>query len=191
MEGIKMKYISLKIIVCILVTISSIDYALSQYNNYDYENWPGKNVLAKSNIELPEEFITENNLDLTKGSKEDYFFYRISLDENDSLKEGRLQCEVFSTTIEAQKALVECLNIMTKPIKPPRLLTEDFNPGDVAFGEEQNGIYWMTFVRNNVLIVIHAPTRVAVEMGQYIDARIKVAPIWNPDEPKPSFILGR
>lgn len=186
-----MHYKYSRIAVCILVTFCSFDIALSQYSNYDYENWPGKNGSVKSNIELQEEFITVNNLDLTKGSKGDYFFYRISLDENDSLKEGRLQCEVFSTTIEAQKALVECLNIMTKPIKPPRLLTKDLNPGDVAFGEEQNGIYWMTYVRNNVLIVIHAPTRVAVEMAQYIDERIKVAPIWNPDEPAPSIILSR
>ena len=127
-------------------------------------------------------------MSLATGSKGNYFFYKVPLDENDTIKNGRLQAQVFSSIEEAQLALVDYLNILTTPVKPPRLTNEDFKAGDVAFGEVNNGILWMIFVRNNVLVIVHAPTKIAKAIAQEIDKAIQNSPEWQEGMPEPSFI---
>ena len=101
--------------------------------NYGYENWPGKNVIVKTNIELPDELISKYYMSLASGrTKGTYFDYKVPLYENDTIKNGRLQAQIFSCVDTAQLALINYLNTLTTPFKPPRLTSEDFHPGDVA-----------------------------------------------------------
>lgn len=178
----------LKIILIVLINCLWIS-AYSQISNYDIENWSGKNSVVKDHISLPNNVIKEYNMTLTKGSRESSFFYKISLDENDRLKKGRLQVKVFSNIKDAQLALVEYLDCLSTPFKPPRLTDEDLIAGDVAFGDENNGIIRMAFVRNNVVVVIHAPITKAKKIAQEIDEKIQNAHEWKVDSLKPSFIL--
>lgn len=85
--------------------------------------------------------------------------------------------------------MVDYLNILTTPLKPPRLTNEDFKTGDVAFGEVNNGILWMAFTRNNVLVLIDAPINDAKVISSEIDKRILDAPTWKDGMAKPSFVL--
>jgi hypothetical protein len=179
----------LRIIQIVIVICCFFNITFAQNMNYGYDNWPGKSGVIKSNIELPTQLISKFNLTLAQGSKETSFFYKISLDENDQIKKGRLQAEIFSSIEEAQSALVEYLDCLTTPYKPPRLTNEGFKIGDIAFGEVNNGILRMAFTRNNVLLVVHAPINKAKEIAQGFDKNIQVAPEWKKDTSKPSFVL--
>lgn len=161
----------------------------NQENNYGYENWPGKNGAVKSNIEFPTQLISQYDLTLARGFTSNFFFYKLPLDENDTIKSGRLQAQIFSSIDTAQLALVNYLNILTTPVKPPRLTNEDFKTGDVTFGEERDGILWMVFTRNNVLVIVDAPLEKAKDIAQIIDEAIQNAPEWKEGMPEPMFIL--
>jgi hypothetical protein len=158
-------------------------------DKYGFENWSGKSGAIKSKIELPFQLISTQNLSLAEGSSGTSLFYKIPFDENDQLKKGRLQAEVFSTIEEAQLDLVEYLDCLTTPFKPSRLTEKEFNIGDVAFGKEKDGILLMAFTRNNVLLVIHAPISIAKEMGEAFDRSIQNAPEWEKNTSNPFFNL--
>jgi hypothetical protein len=157
--------------------------------NYGYENWPGKTGTIKSDIPFPEQLIIQNKLELTTGSTGSSFFYKLPLDESDDLKKGRLQATVFTAVEEAQLSLVEYLDLLTTLSKPPRLTDENLSFGDVAFGEIYNEVFKLAFVRNNVLVVVHASTDEAKAIATSIDEKIKNAPEWQPESGVPSFIL--
>jgi hypothetical protein len=157
--------------------------------NYGYENWLGKNGIVKTNIEFPDELISEYHMSLASGVKGNYFFYKVPLYENDTIKNGRLQVQVFSSIDTAQLALVNYLNTLTTPFKPPRLTNEDFKVGDVAFGENKDGILWMVFTRNNVLIIVNTLINVAKSIALEIDKSIQNASEWKEGMPEPIFIL--
>ncbi len=55
-------------------------------------------------------------MSLASGTKETYFFYKVPLYENDSMKNGRLQVQIFPSVDTAQLALVNHLNILTTPV---------------------------------------------------------------------------
>jgi len=135
------------------------------------------------------QFISKHDLTLAQGSTGKYFFYKVPFDESDTIKKGRLQAQVFSNIAEAQLALVDYLDKLTTPNKPPRLTDDDLKIGDVAFGREYNGILRIAFARNNVFVVVHAPTIKAMEIALEIDQKIQNAPEWKEDSPEPSFIL--
>jgi len=157
--------------------------------NYGYENWPGKDGVIKTNIEFPDELISKYYMSLASGAKGTYFFYKVPLYENDIIKNGRLQAQVFPSIDTAQLALVNYLNILQTPDKPPRLTDEDFKAGDVAFGDIKDGILWMAFTRNNVIITVHAQTEKAGDIANKIDSAIQNAPEWKEGMPEPSFVL--
>lgn len=189
--GKKMYKKFLQIIQIAYVTNCFFISMFAQDKNYGYENWPGKRGVVKSNIILNSEFVNNHKMLLAEGSKENSLFYKISLGDNDTLKKGRLQAEVFSSVEEAQLALVEYLECLATINKPPRLTYEDFKAGDVAFGREYDGLLWMAFTRNNILIVIHAPIKKAMSIAQEVDKKIQNAPEWNKETPIPSFILAK
>lgn len=155
----------------------------------EYKNWPGKDGIIKCNIEFPAQLISKCQLSLTVGSNGQSFFYKIPIDENDTIKKGRLQVGVFSNIEAAQLSLVNCITELTTPFKPPFLTNEDYKTGDVAFGEVKNNVLWMAFVRNNVLIVIDAPVSTAKEISSEIDKSIINASDWKEGMTPPSFIL--
>ena len=59
----------------------------------------------------------------------------------------------------------------------------------MAFGREYNGIFRISFTKNNVIIIVHAPTDVAKAIALEVDKKIQNAPVWEKDTPIPSFIL--
>lgn len=123
------------------------------------------------------------------GSRGDSFIYRLPLDENDADKKGKIEVNVFSDVEKAQIALVDYLDGMVSPNKPPRLTSEDFNVGDVAFGKVYHGILKIEFVRNNVLVIVHAPEEMAKTIVKEMDEKIQLAPQWQTGASIPSFIL--
>ncbi|MGD8779169.1 MAG: hypothetical protein PVH88_09450 [Ignavibacteria bacterium] len=176
------------IIYIIIITCCFLTDTFAQ-ERYGFENWPGKSGVIKSAIELPSQLISTQNLSLAEGSRGNSLFYKIPLDENDQLKKGRLQAEVFATVEKAQLALVEYLDCLTTPYKPPRLIGKEFKIGDVAFGEEKDKILLMAFTRNNVLVIVHAPINIAVEISEGFDGNIQNAVEWGKDGSIPSFLL--
>ena len=189
MEENKMCIKYLRIIQVIIVMSCCLTDVFAQNKRYDYENWPGKDGVVKTNIEFPDELISEYDMSLASGVKGNYFFYKVPLYENDIIKNGRLQAQVFSSIDTTQLALVNYLNTLTTPFKPPRLTNEDFKAGDVAFGENKDEILWMAFTRNNVLVIVHAQTEKAGNIAHKIDTAIQNAPEWEEGMPEPSFIL--
>lgn len=157
--------------------------------NYGYENWPGKAGTVKSNIAFPEQLISLYGLELTTGSTGASFFYKVPISESDNLKKGRIQVEVYDSVEKSQLSLVEYLDLLTTPSKPPRLSNKNEAFGDVAFGEIYNEVYKLAFVRNNVLVVINAATETAKAIAASIDERIKIAPQWQASLGLPTFIL--
>lgn len=156
---------------------------------YGYESWPGKSGAVKTNIEIPAQLITGYQLSLTVGSNGQSFFYKIPIDENDTIKKGRLQVGVFSTIESAQLGLVNCIAELTTPFKPLFLTNEEYKAGDVAFGEVKNNVLWMAFVRNNVLIIIDTSINTAKEISFEMDKSIINASTWKQGMAPPSFIL--
>lgn len=157
--------------------------------DYGYASWPGKSGVTKTNIEFPGNFVSGYNLSLYDGSRGDSFIYRLPLDENDADKKGKIEVNVFSDVEKAQIALVDYLDGMVSPNKPPRLTSEDFNVGDVAFGKVYHGILKIEFVRNNVLVIVHAPEEMAKTIVKEMDEKIQLAPQWQTGASIPSFIL--
>lgn len=178
-----------KKIVFINIVFILIFYAngFSQIEKYNFNNWPGKNTVAKKNIEIDHNFTSNHKLSLAKGFSDSIVFYKVPLSEDDSLKKGRLQLSIYSSSKEAQLALVEYLDCLTLPVKPNQLKNEHFKQGDIAFGKEHDGKMQMAFTRNNVLVVLHAPTDTAMSLAKELDIKIKNAPEWGKNDKKPSI----
>jgi len=85
--------------------------------------------------------------------------------------------------------LVEYINVISNFSKPPRLTTEEFKAGDVAFGRKFDDILIISFVRNNVLVIVNAKYSKAKEILFSTDNAIQRATIWQKDMPKPLFVL--
>lgn len=173
----------------LLISCQKSDVPATLENNYGYENWPGKTGTIKSDILFPEQLILQHKLELTTGSTGSSFFYKLPLSESDYLKKGRLQVTVFANVEEAQLSLVEYLDLLTTLSKPPRLTDKNLTFGDVAFGEIYNEIFKLALVRNNALVIVHAPTEDAKAIATIVDERIRNAPEWRTGSGVPSFIL--
>lgn len=166
-------------LIAIFLIINALSFhmkALSQVVKYDYENWPGKNSVSKNNIKINDNLVSNYKMKLAKGYNDSSLFYRIPLNENDSIKKGRLHIKIFSNSSEAQMALTAYLDCIVTPKSFPRLTSEKFKHGDVAFGSEHNGIIQMAYTKNNVLVILHAPTEKALLLCNEIDLIIQNAP---------------
>jgi hypothetical protein len=164
-------------------------YSKAQNRNYDFASWDGKNGASKNNIEIPERFLKKYNACLAIGSDEYSFFYKVPLDKNDTIRNGRFQSAIFLNSEEAQRALVNYLNELTTPKKPARLNIEDYNIGDIAFGDIISGILYLVFTRNNVLVFVQAETNTAKEIAIEFDNLIQKSSDWTKDNLKPCFKL--
>ena len=181
----------IRIVQLIIILCCTYSITFAQDENYGFETWPGKNGVIKSNIVFPDQLISNYDLTLAKGSNGTQFFYKIPLNKYDSIKEGRLQVQVFTKTNEAQLALVEYLDCLTTIITPPRLTSEVFKAGDVAFGEHNDGVVQMAFTKNNVIVIVHALIEEAIEIVQEIDRQIQLAQEWENDNTQPMFVLTK
>lgn len=162
---------------------------LAQNDNYDYDNWPGKSGVIKGNIYFPTQLISQFDLTLAKGSNGSSFFYKVKLYDTDDIKNGRLKIDVYSSINDAQLSLIEYLDCLQTPFKPSRLTTDDLEVGDVTFSQDSNDILLMAFTRNNIRVIVHAPTGIANILAFEIDKTIINAPVWTEETLKPSFEL--
>ncbi|MCF8358389.1 MAG: hypothetical protein K9H26_06495 [Prolixibacteraceae bacterium] len=188
MEGFEMEK-RLKNILTFLIFGSILSNTYSQESQYNFDNWPGKNSIAKTGIELPKDFVTKHNMNITKGSSSDAFIFRFYYNVNNIAKNGKLQVAVLSNSDEAQIALLNYLESLSTRIKPPMLNNEEFEYGDVAFGQVYDGEFRVAYTKNNVFIVIHAPLKDAKKIAYDIEYNIKKAPVWKNKDNKPSFIF--
>jgi hypothetical protein len=108
MEDIKMN--NKLVFIFIVFSLFFDTNGFSQIEKYNYDNWPGKNTVAKKNIEIDHNFVSNHKLTLAKGFNDSTIFYKIPLSEDDSVKKGRLQISIHSSSTEAQLALVEYLD---------------------------------------------------------------------------------
>src|ERR1035437_7001505 len=111
----------LKIFITIILLYFSCFYTLGQKKYYGYENWSGRNSITKSDIEITKEFALKHNLTLSKGSNCNRINYKISLNDFDSLKLGKIESYIFPSATEAQLGLVYYLDNLATPYIPPRL----------------------------------------------------------------------
>lgn len=158
--------------------------------DFGYESWPGKNGTIRRSIELSVTSLSGYGLQLAPGFNDSTVFLKIPLSEDDALKKGRLQIDVYRTIEEAQLAIVEFFYTMTRPWKFPRLTDKEFQVGDVAFGEESKGVFFVVFTRANVRIILRAPTRVAKELAGKVDGAVQNAPAWKLGDPRPALIIS-
>jgi len=177
----------IKIVIIIICFSFNTDAQI--LNNYGYENWPGKNGIAKTDVIIPHQLVSKYDMSFRRGSTETYLRYKIALNENDTIKNGYLHIRIFLSTEEAQLALVENLEVITDLSKPPLLTNEDFKAGDVAFGKDKDGILWMAFTRNNVLAIVCAPIEKARNIAHEIDKTLLSSPEWKKNTSNPLFIL--
>jgi len=161
----------------------------AQDENFDYENWPGKNGVIRGSIELPINSFLGYGLQLKPGFNDSTLRFDLPISGNDTAKIGKLEIKIFKTIKVAQLSLLDFLYAIQSPFKPPRLTSEEFSPGDVAFGSEKNEIFLLVFVRANVRVIIRAPADVAEEIAQKIDSLIQAAPVWASGDLKPHFII--
>jgi hypothetical protein len=163
--------------------------ALAQTNNYDFDNWPGKEGKTKTNIKINDQIISSQNLFIANKNWRNSFFYKIPLETDDVIFKGRIQGEAFSNVEKAQLALIDYLKSMTAPTKP-LILDEKFpQVGDIAFGIETNGILRIAFARNNILIIIYSSVNNTIKIAQEIDESIIVSPECDNKFEIPAFIF--
>lgn len=162
----------------------------SQYfvpsKSYDYDSWPGKDGLVKTDIEFPAQLVSKYNLSLEPEYSGDSFTYHIALNNTDTQKAGKIAVQVFSDIAQAQLSLVGYIQGLTTPL--PLLTVQHIKAGDVAFGKQSNGILNLAFVRNNVMVIIEAPSSAGMAIDSAIDQKIQSAPEWTEGKPFPSFI---
>lgn len=163
----------------------------AQDDNFDYENWPGKDGAIRHRIELPVHPFLGYGLELKPGYNDSSISFALPLFEGDTVKTGRLKIRIFKTIEKAQLDLLDFLYAIQSPFKPPRLTPEEFASGDVAFGKEYEGILRVYFTRANVRIILNAPTPIAKELAQKVDSLIQAAPVWTSGDPIPTFIISR
>jgi hypothetical protein len=160
----------------------------AQDDNFGYENWPGKNGAIKGSIELPVDPFLGYELQLKPGFNDSTLRFNLPIPD-DTIKIGKLEIKIYKTIKDAQLALLDFLYAMQSPFKPPRLTSEEFSPGDVAFGSKKDEIFFVLFTHANVRVILTAPARVATELAQKVDSLIQAATAWAPGDPKPHFII--
>jgi len=178
-----------KLIIYIVFICFSVNVMAQIADNYNYENWKGQGGDIKTKIEIPSQFILINEMSVRESSTEIFLRFKIGLNEKDTLKKGYLHLKIFPSVEKAQLALVEYLNVITNFHKPSNLTTEEFKVGDVAFGSKFDDILCVSFVRNNVLIIVNAKYSDAKNILFSTDSIIQKATIWQKGMPAPFFIL--
>lgn len=179
----------LKVLITTIMLYCICDNTLGQKKYYGYENWSGRNTIAKSNIVISEGFVLKYNMTLSKGSTNKSFKYKISLDNSDSTKLGSVEAYIFPSATEAQLGLVYYLDNLATPNLPPCLDNGNNKIGDVAFGAEYNGNFRIAFTRNNVLILTNTSSKKALEIAKELDNIILDANEWDKETEHPSFKL--
>jgi len=178
-----------KIFIFIILYCSAIIAQIND-NDFGYKNWPSKRGVVKHRIEIPVTPFLGYGLQLTPTFNDSIVRFKIPMSENDTVKLGRLLMQIYPTIEKAQLALRDYLYTFQSTIKPPRLESENFSYGDVAFGWEINGTYRVYFCDNNIMLIIEAATDITPELIAKTESVIQSAPNWSPGDVKPAFILS-
>ena len=171
----------------------------SDKNNFGFEYWAGREGFVKKSLELPVTSFMGYGIEYTPiPSPPIYLYLDLPLSKNDTDKHGKIYIRIFSSIEDAQKYLLDSLYSITSPDKLPHLTSEEFSPGDVAFGKESSSIdkvyydtrYDLFFCRSNVFIRVKAPPDVAKELAVKIDNIIQGSQDWSVDDASPHLIIS-
>jgi hypothetical protein len=175
----------------LLITIScACDFEQKNTDNFDYENWPGKDGVIKHKIELPLVPFQGFELDLIPSYNDSVLFFNLPLSEKDTVKIGRLSMQIYPTVEKAQLALLDYLFTFQSSTKPDRLKEDVFPYCDIAFGWENEETFDVYYCNNNIMIIIEASNEKAKKLAEVIDDIIKTAPDLSSDDNRPAFIIS-
>ncbi|MFH0756659.1 MAG: hypothetical protein V2B15_05160 [Bacteroidota bacterium] len=161
----------------ILILSLSISFvSLAQESYYGQDNWPGKTGEVKAKLEIPKLFITKYDLTLANGHTDYSAFFRLPIESDEDVKKGRLQISIYPSVEESQSALVEYLDCLTTINKPTRLQDSEIQSVDVAFGNINEGIWFIAFTKNNIFIILKASSETIKTLMQDIESVIRNAP---------------
>lgn len=175
---------------CFILLVILNSKSFSQNDNYNFENWHGKKTESKKYIGLKENLISNYKMSARKGNNNHYVSFKLPLYESDTLKKGILKIKIFSSSAEAQLALVEHLNSISSP-KIPSRIDDNLKFLDVAFGMEYNGILRTAFTKNNVFVVMEAPVDNAYLIIHEIANSIENSPNWRDGDKEPNIVFTK
>jgi len=191
----QIKFLDLAMKICIyklflIILISSFccdknKTPLTCQNELDQKCWP-KNGTIRRSIELPIDTFSGYGLKLKPGYNDSTLHFDLASSGEDVM---RFELDIYPEIGKAQLGLLDFYYAMNSPFKPPRLSKDEFPFGDVAFGEEKEGIFFVFFTRDNVRIIIDAPTNISKELAQKIDDIILNSPAWKAGNLKPYFFI--
>jgi len=159
-------------------------------DNFDYENWPGKDGLTKNKIELPVIPFQGFEIELIPSYNDSVLFFDLPLSEKDTFKIGRLNMQIYTTIEKAQLALLDYLFTFQSTNKPDRLKENVFPYCDIAFGWENEETFSAYYCNKNIMIIIEASNENTKKIAEVIDDIIKTAPNWSSDDNRPTFIIS-
>jgi hypothetical protein len=145
---------------------------------HDFYSWPGKNNSVKTDVVIKDNLVSTYNMSIHM-LYDDFIFFDLPSYETDSLKYGRLIIYIFASCCEAQLSLVGFLEegMAAHPKNPERLTIEDFKYGDVAFGYEDNGMFYVFYTKNNIRVVLITSIQNAMLISNEISQSIQDAPV--------------
>jgi hypothetical protein len=147
-----------------------------------------KNSTVKSNIVFPPELHTKYSLFHLKNSTVYAPSLRFPFLIDDSTKQyGSIKITVHKSIESTYAHLLQFLNELSNPFTPPKITEGSLVIGDIAFGEIKNGILFLVFTRNNVLVWIKGPTDIVMEIARNIEKEIDLAPVLGKVTEIPSF----
>jgi hypothetical protein len=171
-------------------------------NEFDYNNWPGRDGIVKTNIDLPVapflgyEFILNRIYPMDSSS----IWLRLPLKKSPDSpanlpgEQGQLKFSVCPTIIEAQYAMFCVVSDYMGHTQPKRLTEPPV--GDVAIIVETKGYYNLFFTRTNVFVCmqfisVSDTTRLFRNLAKEIDKVILNSLAWNTRDPAPHLIISK
>ncbi|MDP2982934.1 MAG: hypothetical protein Q8O92_06375 [Candidatus Latescibacter sp.] len=163
--------------------------ALFAADDFDFENWPGKNGLIRANIEFPVgPFL---GYGITIHSDLIPWYLWLNLQENSTMFYGEIKIDIYPTIEEAQRQMLWHFYYLQVPYRLKRLLNSPI--GDVVFGLDNKTTRSLFFTRANVMVQIESlitNTKAYDELPEKIDAIIQNSPIWKQGDPRPQLIVS-
>jgi len=161
---------------------------LTCQDELDHKCW-SKSGSTRRSIELPVSTFSGYELKLKPGFNDSTLHFDLPLSEDDTVKIGRFDIDIYSNIEKAKLDLLDFLYSIQSNVELPRLSKNAFLFGDVAFGKDRECIFFVFFTQDNVRIIIDAQTNIAKELAQKIVNIILNSPVGKTGNPKSSFII--
>jgi hypothetical protein len=180
----------------VITSAGAADY--SQENNFGFLAWPGKGGEIKLSIQLPTESLVGFGI-IYSSSTYRSLSLKLPLCDDDTVKNGMIYIQIFSSIDEAQTYLLDSLWSITSPQKPQYLIPDSYSPGDIAFGREYPEIdkkysaksrYLLIFTRSNVFVKIIASPDSTQTLASILDNIIETSQNGSTDNKIPELKIS-